>query len=72
MPGPDPDGSDDSKRSSDGSRVKSGLKSAGRSLSSSGQDMMDRAASERVAPVAYKRGGKVRKAKRKKMRRSSR
>lgn len=42
---------------------KDAFKAAGKSLSSSGQDMMDRAADERITPVSLKRGGKVRKAK---------
>lgn len=43
------------------SSARAGLKSAGSRLSQTGSDMLDRAASERIAPVAYKRGGKVRK-----------
>jgi hypothetical protein len=42
-----------------GGGVRSGLKAAGSSLSQSGQDMMDRAASERITPVSYKKGGRV-------------
>ena len=45
------------------SKLAGGLRAAGSSLSSSGQDMMDRAADERITPVSLKRGGKVRKAK---------
>ena len=60
MPGPDPDGP--SSTSSD-SKWKRGLKAAGKSLSSSGSDLMDRAASERISPVQYRKGGKIRKKK---------
>jgi len=42
------------------SRWKSGLKSAGRSLSSSGSEMMSEARSEGIRPVQYRTGGKVR------------
>ena len=45
------------------SKLAGGLRAAGSSLSSSGQDMMDRAADERITPVSLKRGGKVRKTK---------
>ena len=46
------------------SRWKKGLKAAGRSLSSSGQSMMDQSRSDsasRIGPVTYHSGGKVRK-----------
>lgn len=45
------------------SKTAKGLRGAGRSLMDSGQDELDRAASRTITPVAYKRGGKVRKAK---------
>lgn len=57
-PAPDP------RQSSPGvsnSRFKSGLKSAGRSLSSSGSEMMSEARSEGIRPVQYRNGGRVRK-----------
>ncbi len=38
-----------------------GISAAGSSLSRSGQDEMDRASSDRITPVSYKRGGKTRK-----------
>jgi hypothetical protein len=47
------------------SKTAGGLRSAGSSLMSSGQSELDRASSERITPVAYKHGGKIRKAKRK-------
>ena len=37
------------------------FKAAGSALSSSGQDEMERASSDRITPVSYKRGGKTRK-----------
>lgn len=43
------------------SKGASALSAAGSSLSSSGDDMMDRAASDRITPVSFKRGGKTRK-----------
>ena len=43
------------------SKIAAGLRAAGSSLTSSGQDEMDRASSERITPVAYHRGGKIRK-----------
>lgn len=46
------------------SRVKQGLKDGGRSMSQSGQGMIDSArdeAASSIRPVQYKRGGKVRK-----------
>ena len=43
--------------------LQGGLRAAGASLQASGQDEMDRASSERITPVAYRKGGKVRKAK---------
>ena len=54
--------SDDNKRWKD-TRTAKGLGAAGSSLSQSGKDESDRAASDRVSPTAYgfKRGGKVRK-----------
>jgi hypothetical protein len=61
-------GDDDRKDHKDDrkdSGIRGGLKAAGKSLMSSGQDELDRAASERITPVSMKRGGKVRKAKRK-------
>lgn len=61
---PDDNSSSDSKRWKD-SKAAKGLSAAGSSLSSSGQDELDRAASERINPVAYRKGGKIRKAKRK-------
>ena len=58
-------GNDDSNDSSNSrwkkSKTAGGLRAAGASLSQSGQDMMDRASSSSITPVAYKRGGKVRK-----------
>jgi hypothetical protein len=42
---------------------KDALKAAGSSLSQSGQDEMDRASSMTIAPVQFRKGGKVRKAK---------
>ena len=66
MPGPDPDGP---TRSSDGSKLKRGLKAAGSSLQESGRDEMDRASQMSVRPVAYRKGGKVRKKARGKTRR---
>lgn len=57
---------DSSSSSSSSSRWKdskgaSALRSAGSSLSDSGRSEMASAASERITPVQYKRGGKVRK-----------
>lgn len=59
----DADNSSSSSSSSDSttSKLKRTASAAGSSLSASGQDMMDRASSERITPVQYKRGGKVRK-----------
>ena len=48
-------GKDDRKSGS----WRSGAKAAGSSLSSSGQDEMDRAASDRITPVSFKKGGRV-------------
>ena len=46
------------------SKLAGGLRAAGSSLSSSGQDMMDRAADERITPVSLREtGGKIRKTK---------
>ena len=59
MPGPDPDGPP--KKSWRDSKTAGALRSAGSSLSSSGQDEMDRASSMSITPSQYKRGGKVRK-----------
>lgn len=47
------------------SKAAGALRAAGSSLSSSGQDEMDRASSMSISPSQYKRGGKIRKAKRK-------
>lgn len=61
-------GNDDGSSSKDTRKsggIRGGLKASGKSLMSSGQDELDRAASERITPVSMKRGGKVRKAKRK-------
>lgn len=52
----DENGNPDKKRD-----WKGGLKSAGKSLLRSGQQELDHAANERITPVQYKRGGKVRK-----------
>ena len=49
----------------DSSGVRGGMKAAGSSLMRSGSDEMDRASSERIAPSQFKRGGKIRKSKRK-------
>jgi hypothetical protein len=49
-------GKDDRKS---GGGWRAGAKAAGSSLSSSGQDMMDRAASDRITPVSFKKGGRV-------------
>ena len=38
---------------------KAGAKAAGKSLLQSGQDELDRAASDRITPVSYKKGGRV-------------
>jgi hypothetical protein len=69
-------GSDDSSGSSNSrwkkSKAAGGLRAAGQSLSDSGSDMMDRASSDRITPVAFRKGGKVRKAKRKTKRPKSR
>lgn len=54
------------------SKAASGLRSAGDSLMSSGSDMMDRAADDRITPVQYKRGGKVRKTRMAKVHRGER
>ena len=54
---------DDKKKSWRDTKTAGGLRAVGSSLSSSGQDMMDRAADERITPVSLKRGGKVRKTK---------
>lgn len=43
------------------SKAASSLRSAGASMVKSGQEEMDRAASERITPVQYRQGGKVRK-----------
>ena len=43
------------------SKAAGGLRAAGSSLMSSGEDEMDRASSDRITPVSYKRGGKTRK-----------
>ncbi len=42
-------------------RTARGISAAGSSLSQSGQDEMDRASSDRITPVAYRKGGRVRK-----------
>ena len=62
MPGPDPDGPDDSSSSSDGG-WRSKAKKVGDSLRSMGSDQSSSASSisSSIRPVAYKRGGKVRK-----------
>jgi hypothetical protein len=66
MPGPDPDNSSSSSNSRWKDSKKAGaLRSAGSSLMASGQDEMDRASSMSISPSSYKRGGKIRKAKRK-------
>ena len=60
MPGPDPDG----PSSDNSNRVKKAIGAAGRSLSASGQSMMDDSRNEAassVHAVQYQRGGKVRK-----------
>jgi hypothetical protein len=59
----------DSKRWKD-SKAAGGLRSAGSSMVKSGQEELDRAASERITPVQYKSGGRVRKASRKGKKRS--
>ena len=43
------------------SKAAGALRAAGSSLMSSGQDEMDRASSDRITPVAYRKGGRVRK-----------
>lgn len=59
--------SDDSSDSSNSrwkkSKAAGGLRAAGSSLMSSGQDEMDRASSMTISPVAYRKGGKIRKSK---------
>ena len=55
------DNSSDSSNTQSQSRWKSGLKSAGRSMQSWGQDEMRSVADSRISPVSYHRGGKVRK-----------
>ena len=45
--------------------VRGGLKAAGSSLMRSGSDEMDRASSERITPSSFRKGGKIRKSKRK-------
>ena len=57
----DENGSDERKDARKGGGVRGGLKAAGKSLLSSGQSELDRAASERIVPVQYRKGGKVRK-----------
>ena len=52
---------DNSSSSSSSSNWKSRLKAAGQSLQESGRDESDSAASDRITPVSYKRGGKTRK-----------
>lgn len=59
----------DDKSTKDKSRLSKGLTAAGNSLSQSGRDEMDRAADMRVTPVAYRRGGKVRKVSRRRAKR---
>lgn len=56
---------DKGKKDRSSSGLRGGLKAAGASISSSGQDMLDRSSSDRINPVAYRKGGKVRKSKRK-------
>ena len=49
------------------SRTKSAVRSAGQSLSSSGQSMIDSSrdtAASKIGPVQYRKGGKVRKPRR--------
>ena len=56
------------KKKQDRGGWQGGLSAAGKSLQSSGSQMMSDARSEeasRIGPVSYKRGGKVRKMKRK-------
>lgn len=55
------DSSDSSSRKKKGA-VRSGLSAAGSGLSQMSRDEMDNA-SQRITPVQYKRGGKVRKTK---------
>ena len=55
-------GNDDRKKSGG---IRGGLKSAGSSLMRSGSEEMDRASSERITPSQYRKGGKIRKSKRK-------
>ena len=50
---------DDKKKSWRDTKTAGGLRAVGSSLSSSGQDEMDRSSS--ITPVSYHRGGKVRK-----------
>lgn len=59
--------SDDSRKSK--SRTKSGLSAAGSGLRQAGKDMADRAAAigDSIRPVQYRKGGKVRKAKSRRM-----
>jgi hypothetical protein len=64
------DSDDSSSQRSSNSRWKDsktakGIRAAGSSLSESGKDLMDRAASERVSPVQYRKGGKVHKSRKK-------
>ena len=57
-------GNDDRNSSKDTRKsggIRGGLKAAGKSLLSSSQDELDRAASERITPVQYRSGGRVRK-----------
>ena len=43
------------------SKIAGGLRAVGQSLSDSGREMTDSASSRGITPVAYRKGGKVRK-----------
>lgn len=45
--------------------IRGGLKAAGSSLMRSGSEEIDRASSDRITPSQYRKGGKIRKSKRK-------
>jgi hypothetical protein len=55
------DQSNDTSQTQKTSRWKSRLKGAGESLMSSGRDEMESASDDRISPVSYRKGGRVKK-----------
>jgi hypothetical protein len=57
--GANPGNASTSPASKQDRKWKEGLKAAGRTLSSEGSSLMDRSASDRITPVSFKKGGRV-------------